>query len=313
MEMDKTVSTPISNVAIFKDIYGKDGILEGELNRIETEVALVISKIIESKMISDDNANLLLFYIIIQHQRTLKVVKTFIDSYKEQCNVLNRRFGDSELTKSIPSVDYVSTISLQIVSEAMDRLGTMNAVLIENKASSSFITSDSPVVVYNHVIECSPYSREYGFGVRGLQIFFPLSPDLCLFYYDATSYRCNYKFYKIKKPRLVDDINTLVLINANRFIYYSNQSSADYIKRIHEKYSVISASQSKFKKNASGLIVDGYYMPLDEPGEMVDVYGRGNAIMLSFGGKRKKLKINLPFCVDLWKFDGNHHELPKST
>jgi hypothetical protein len=117
--------------------------------------------------------------------------------------------------------------------------------LLVAPTGSFFITSDNPVVFLNQYIDRAP-SRvvralafttalgSRGHASRGLQIFFPISPEIGLFLYDRDIYKVGpvgRTVISISKED-VDHLNALEYINTQNNIYFADEKHADYVRRI---------------------------------------------------------------------------------
>ena len=114
-------------------------------------------------------------------------------------------------------------------------ISDLERVLLINRTQHPFISSDSPVVLYNYAT-----MRDHGlcgFQSPGLMILLPLGPDLCLCLYDPQAYafkREVNKTLEISREIDVDEINRFQLIAADEHAIYSDQSMVGYVQSLHE-------------------------------------------------------------------------------
>lgn len=96
--------------------------------------------------------------------------------------------------------------------------------LLINNTNLPFIASDSPVCLYNQFLE-KRHSNLCGLALSGLQVFYPLTPQLGVFYFDGNIYKCG----SIKRhfieicPEDVFQLNILTALNATANIFYNTQ------------------------------------------------------------------------------------------
>ncbi|MFH1071950.1 MAG: DUF4238 domain-containing protein [Nanoarchaeota archaeon] len=95
--------------------------------------------------------------------------------------------------------------------------------LLINTSKQEFITSDSPVVLFNPYFSGKIIGSQLGFASKGLQVYFPISPRHMLLLYDP-------KYYSIpltknlsitlSKKKDIRRINGLQILHADSNIYY---------------------------------------------------------------------------------------------
>ncbi len=185
--------------------YGKDGLLEKALGFFENDFSPVIKQIVDTKIcpkhLSFEHLKLCNF-IIIQYARTLSSLVTMEDTLtkvtKDICKThIQYKYPEEDSDKVIDSLKISfnnlskelirSTFPLRIV------ISDLHLHLLINKTSEKFITSDNPVFIYNHYLVGASETSSTGLSTKGLQIFIPFSPDVCLCLYDSSIYKCGDK------------------------------------------------------------------------------------------------------------------------
>lgn len=113
--------------------------------------------------------------------------------------------------------------------------------LLTNKTGREFVTSDNPVVKYNQFMEFRKWPGAHtGWAAIGLEVFFPISPSLCLVLYDKSSYRVGFRrrhLVEIVRVEDVDQLNGLQLINAHQSLYFGSGIQEEYIRQLVRWYS----------------------------------------------------------------------------
>jgi len=130
---------------------------------------------------------------------------------------------------------YTVLMLIKIAFSLVPAILDLGIYILKNQTEEEFIFSDSPVIFYNQA-----YKDIKGVGVLGLQspgllIFFPISPNTCLLLIDEEKYQGNLlgnNYFEIKNKFDVDNINKLQLHNSMNSIYFSDNASEKYIKRI---------------------------------------------------------------------------------
>lgn len=110
--------------------------------------------------------------------------------------------------------------------EVVRKMADLGWTLIQNDLKREFYTSDHPVFVYNPPIKKNETIR--GFGIasyigKGVEIYFPLTPRLCLVLFDINnSYYMNYPLKRQVIQKELDWINTQIIAMAHRTIFTKN-------------------------------------------------------------------------------------------
>ena len=206
----------------YKDFfYGKDGLLEDALSLLETEVSRVTRKIISDlklpKTKSIDRISLYTF-LIFQASRTEAAVQDLeftIDRLTQLAFKNDRRVKDFLPYLRI-GLQNPAAMQLNITAKFAPLIFDLNLKLFINKTRHEFVTSDNPVVSYNQLVEYLRWPGSgTGWGMMGLQIFFPLTPRLMLVLYDSDVYRVG-KFYS--RRAIISNAADINRLNGLQFI-----------------------------------------------------------------------------------------------
>ena len=125
---------------------------------------------------------------------------------------------------------------LKAASHTLPFAMDLSCKLVVAKPGSEFITSDSPVVFYNQALEEMQGHQGIGTASKGLQVFFPISPECMILLYDGSVYKVGgrrERTVRLSQQRDMDQINTLLLANAEENIYFLNSNKINFgeIKR----------------------------------------------------------------------------------
>jgi hypothetical protein len=221
--------------------YGKDGVVEEVLSRLEGQTSPLIAKAIADKVLPDrmgeDHLTLLTF-VLFQGARTPvmaaamnegaeKLARMFAKEFpdlKDRAEGMRLRFKESPVT--------ALQISLEIRRFALD----LQWKILENKTPRVFITSDNPAVTYNQFLERrNPRARNTGLVSKGLQIFLPLSPHHMLMLYDSNVYRIGRREHMkthvgVTREPDVMALNTLQAANADQVLYFSPDTDLSHVE-----------------------------------------------------------------------------------
>lgn len=118
-------------------------------------------------------------------------------------------------------------------------------VMYVNKTDYPFYTSDNPVATIPHKFD--EYMSYSGLSSEGIEIVFPLSPNLLLAMYDKNTYSSLFQdrsYLPIFSKEVVEDYNRIQIINSHRCIF-SSKNDFEFAKTICEKYPKLQQYQSR--------------------------------------------------------------------
>lgn len=235
----------IKNQCQKSDLYSDVKGLERDLGQLEHGVARAIHKIIETNqppiMGSSDHLFLTSF-ILIQRARTpaagnkmngnvSKLAKTLLE--KEEYIINNKIDLESVEFK------YKNSIikSIVLLAPLTPLIEDLRMKILYNKTQLEYITSDSPIVLFNQWCQRIKNRGTRGLASSGLQIFFPLSPRHLLLLYDENIYKVGkrrQRFIDIYEKSEIIDLNKLQLYIAEHNIYYSGNL---HVKKVIDQHS----------------------------------------------------------------------------
>lgn len=255
-------------------LYGKDGKIEDIFCQLEGKWADIVRNIIATESIptDPDEYAYLLHFIILSENRTLAKANSNLEFWGEQYRVLARMLKEQgeldipdEIIESLGAECAIPNLmSIQPDIFMMNICADLKIAIIKNISDLPFITSDHPVVKYNQFLVYHDYFRGYGYGQMGIQIFFPISPKLCLVMFDHVPYRLH-NFYKgkfvVNDPKVIRSINTLVAGYASQEIYFCRDTSERTIAKIVEQRvpNALTPSTGSFRAG------QGYFIKMADP------------------------------------------------
>jgi hypothetical protein len=122
---------------------------------------------------------------------------------------------------------------------------TMQLKLIRSPQSDYFIASDNPVVILNQFSSQGDSPRSFaGFSLTGFQLLLPVSPDLCLFFFDQKVYKVGSRSSRLVviSPEDVEIINTLQFQSADSCVYFHDLSLEAQLRAWTTKYGALRSS-----------------------------------------------------------------------
>lgn len=223
--------------------YGSDGKIEDRLAEFEGELAPILNRIIDSKILPDRESRDYLYvlsFLALQLVRTPSAIDDFSEGTEKMLQLAFQGSPDASarIAALRPSKEEALQLHLGMALELSKVLSDLGAVLVSVPSSMPLITSDNPAVRYNLYCE-----GVHGVGVTGLissgfLLFLPLSPKCLLLLYDK-------HVYKIKSATagLVDTVdlsdafqlNMLQAVYADNVVLFSEQSCSEPIRALLNK------------------------------------------------------------------------------
>ncbi|HLO42895.1 MAG TPA: DUF4238 domain-containing protein [Leadbetterella sp.] len=221
--------------------YGYDGVIEEALSKIEDKISKTIQDIIKTQSLPQKNSldqeNLLMF-VALTHLRNPVIINSITEQSKHFEKLINESQPDSAKKFATPEITHRNAIDmvLSILPNTIERLKDLEYKILINETSTSFITSDFPVALYNQFLESKKWKHgKTGFANVGLQIFIPLNPKITLTLFDSGIYKIGEKKKHKIVIRVVNDIlqlNALQLLNCHESIFFNENISENYIRTL---------------------------------------------------------------------------------
>lgn len=221
-------------------MYGGEKI-EGLISKYENEAAPVIKEITKNRrppIEEDGSLYMMVSFIAIQFLRTERrgeMMNEMVDKMSKSIFEEDPNSPDIDLESIKVGYDNPVRIPLQNWGVIIDYISDLRYSIVLNKGSNSFMTSDDPVVKYNQYTESAEHPGTGALSV-GLQIFLPVSPDVCILAYDDAIYKSdslNRILYANEED--VDTLNMMQSINALENIYFDDYGMYEYVENIYRK------------------------------------------------------------------------------
>lgn len=178
--------------------------------------------------ISNEQKSELSAYLAIQYIRTKQVRKDIEDTADCFSQALKDMGASEELLKEYAlqkgeskNIHAKMFLDLEYVSEIALSFMNLTWILAINKTKKKLYTSDNPIGTHAHVKH--PFMSMSGLQSRGVEAFFPISPECVLVMFDG-SYHSNLvclerKFIAIEDIENINYYNSLCALHSERCIY----------------------------------------------------------------------------------------------
>jgi hypothetical protein len=136
---------------------------------------------------------------------------------------------------------------------------TLATKLLYAEDGAFFVTSDNPFVMLNQFcMHAEPQRSFVGFGRSGFQALLPISPKLCLIFFDQKVYKVGPRSRQLV-PVSRDDveiINALQIQSAENSLYFHDSNFAKDVERLCDTYASLRLPVSSFLATLPGRNAD---------------------------------------------------------
>ena len=222
--------------------YGKQLDVEKALGNVEGEMGKILTKLDECRELPKPRSpehHFIVLYVLLQYYRTVYLAQS-LNEMNDQ--ITKHLFGNTAKAKGINMDKFkivlqdVPRYALAHTVESYPLLLDLHYKLLINRTGVEFVTSDNPVVLYNHLFYFRKSGSNTGLAQKGLQVFLPLDPNHILLLYDGSAYAVGKRTRDIVNVDLSKDIleiNTLQMCSASSNVYFGD-SQLD-VESLHEK------------------------------------------------------------------------------
>lgn len=235
-----------------QSFYGDSPGADKLLGRSESDLAPVVANVIQRQDFNSPELVALRLLAVLLHIRTRKAI--------EIAKVFPKYIAYEVIKHGIETGRLPAPPGGQWTEDMMDfggvagtlikeagipcwlEMQTLQLKLLRPRPNEYFITSDNPVVVMNEFCVRDDNPRSFaGFSLTGFQLLLPISPHLCLFFFDQ-------RIYKVgsRGPRLVtistDDVeilNALQVQSAESCLYFHNLGLESRVGSLVSEYAAL--------------------------------------------------------------------------
>lgn len=220
--------------------YSENMRIEGALSEMEGLASTIIDKILADPkvILSKEERYTIYSFVMIQIGRTLAQANLLQETADKTARMMLKKYvaamrssEDSAEVKDITD-EIIDSVSINLKEPGLFAIGNQAQLVntcidlecktLINNTRIPFITSDNPACMYDTFLERMA-EFTYALGSRGLQIYFPLSDRIALFYYDNKCYKLGdrkKKYVEITDENDIRELNKLSACSANKVIYY---------------------------------------------------------------------------------------------
>ena len=240
-------AAPIKHQGCENYLYGEDEVIENALAKMESEVAKMFYYWTEEKLLypppKGTNGYILLKrFIIYQANRTPSSGRQIEDSVNESMKTMLKAYQPNLWQKLKDNTIGFNNPVLKALIGAIENeklLDFLDFGFVVNLSLLPFVTSDSPVVLYNQLMEkAGNYIGATGLVAKGLQVFYPIHPRLMICLYDSNVYEFNNGENDCGSTESIDEVhqlNSLQIINSDTQIFFNDFVNKEYAELLFEE------------------------------------------------------------------------------
>ena len=251
-------SVSIRNQAYKKNLYGSDQNLEEYLRTVETEVSVIINRIIltESISLTLQEEIILKHFINLQINRTPEKIAKMQSQFDKMMKIAFRhdpriKHHLKDFTIQITSpYHFLIAIALKVTPALLD----LKVSLLKNGSEEDILIGQHPAVVTNPLLYLKkwPGSRQ-GIASKGALILLPISPKQVVALYDRKRYGLrNFDRTGTLSSSDVDKINTLQFCYTTDCIYFYDMDKEIKFDRYKERTEEFRASDKNIVSTVEG-------------------------------------------------------------
>jgi hypothetical protein len=265
----------------YKDnFYGWEREIENSLKVVEDRAGELLSEIIKKdtqpRWRSKEHHILLVFtYVsLFRTLQTAEILNELVDKTVKKTIFSERRlnfhkspYNKEDLEKVQIGLSNAPQVLFGKILQALPLAEDLLFKLIINNTPTPFISSDNPVVLYNQFFETREiFGSSTGIDMKGLQIFFPISPKHLILFYDKDVYKVHGFMpqpVSLNNPSDIDFLNGLQYLNAHSNLYFNGSIADFYIKGLVERFSTFRRkTKGHVKEFYQGLTPEGQHHSL---------------------------------------------------
>ena len=214
----KSFKPNIKNVASqtkfydYKDSSGNEVSIENAFNQVETEAGKAFRTLIENPKMSVllPYKETLAQFFVLQESRT----QAFRDMPNDLIKNINQKLGKDGFSLPIPTEDREKEFQARFLANTsddfVDVLLSMKWILLTNKTSQPFWTSDNPILKHNP--NKSDLTGNLGLMCDGVQWQIPISPHLAIIICDPFAYAHE------REEATATDIQNIIFNNSGQLV-----------------------------------------------------------------------------------------------
>lgn len=261
-------NAPVKSQCARTYLYGIDLQLEKSLVQLEGEYARIVGNLSTGRSLDEEDHEWLHLFAIMQFRRTARAIEEMREFTERMADVVFKKYPEQREKDERTDTDLMIQ-SLKMAFEGTKYVTDLKCVVLRNQSNVDFVISDNPLVMTNRFYIQRMNATNFGLANSGAILAMPVSPKLCVIWYDRGVYTVpnasGTSFVEIKADD-VAAINAWQYLYAQSNIYFARWDDRAYIQ---EQIENATPRRAEAKPRATLLVRDHA-----APGES---YRRGTA------------------------------------
>jgi hypothetical protein len=214
-------------------LYGADLTLENMLVTLEGQYARIATNLAAGRALDDADHEWLYLFAIVQFRRTTRAIEEMREFTEHMANVVFKNHPEQRPTDERTDREMMIE-SLRLGFELKKYVIDLKPVFFINQTDVQFVISDNPLVITNRFYLQRLKARNFGLANSGIILAIPLSPQLCVIWYDRGVYTVpnasGTPFVEITKVADAAAINEWQYLRAQDNVYFARWSDRSYVQ-----------------------------------------------------------------------------------
>lgn len=225
-------NAPVKNQCSRDYFYGKDSDLENSIQSLEAEYANVVRRLRDNpSRMQHKDARFLSSFWMFQHLRTEAIQQSILKNSIDLQQAIGENVPDLILDKKEATL-----IALSAFANHSDAIADLRMVLVRNRSSTPFLTSDNPAVQTNRWALSNSKRGVAAFGLisAGEIALLPLTQDLLALMYDQDIYSIAHTdgVISVRNSADIRALNDHQILNCAANLYVGSLFTATHIAEL---------------------------------------------------------------------------------
>lgn len=308
---DQIDFAPIKGQCQISRYYDWNPDVEKHLSTLESSASALMKKIQAARdirVIGPNGWAVLVVFMALQSAR-VKVTGDMNNAMKDYYYKLILK-GEAELDGiNLDNFEigdkFPTALPIEAILKSIDTFNSLDFCLLENKSNIPFFATDNPVVRYSSQARNIRHVGVIGLDCPGLQIIFPISPDLAIYLYDSRAYKRPSNTGRRILSRIdAAKIGMLQYLWSDQNIYFLDDDASCAVERIHCQLKHL----AKWRR-----------IQIVETEEIIEPNGKRGSLVIQFQPQApieldfEFARIKCPYDPDLIRRTDQRRRTPKSS
>jgi Protein of unknown function (DUF4238) len=250
------LNAPLKRQCARPYLYGADLELENMLVKLEGEYARIVRKLSVNGALDKIDHDWLYLFAVIQSRRTARAIEEMREFSELADDVVFKRHPQRR-PKDGRTDNEMMMHSMKCGTRLAEYVTDLKPIVFRNRTNVEFVISDNPLVMTNRFHFQRLRASNFGWSNSGALLAIPLSPQLCIIWYDRGVYSIpnasGTPFVDINKADDVAAVNEWQYLSAQDNVYFAGWNDRAYV---HGQVKSVSVKRALAKQRMTVLVRD---------------------------------------------------------